>query len=454
MEVQDIPGRGLGVVATRTLQSGEVIVNDLPILLYPQASAIQDVCSFCLRWLSAPGKTSILSKLKYYYFTPNATISKHQPILYSLNYAGIVPIACSSCASAGFCSPQCAAAAATDPASHNPLVCRSLAACNITGLSDEDQSALHYLLRACSLLLAAQNGTPDATSAVAAASRYAQLTSLAGAPPSTFTDIPVSTAVNSSDSVKLRIHELHGRIHHALSIAGIRDLSQITSEVIQSLLERDAVNSYGIAAPLLPGSDSEEDRKLRGSGLYPSASRVNHECLPNAARFDAFDAFPNDGGIAASIPGANTALQLRMRHALPAGEEVTQSYFPLTWTFYQRQERCREQYGFVCACPRCQEEATWPPEERGDDDDVASGGDAPSKGVEFADAVKKVQVKPNADVADAGYIHVFLFKYVCPRDGCGGTMAPVSGQSDVLQCNVCERQRTEAEFLAELEASF
>ena len=111
MEVQDIPGRGLGVVATRTLQSGEVIVNDLPILLYPQASAIQDVCSFCLRWLSAPGKTSILSKLKYYYFTPNATISKHQPILYSLNYAGIVPIACSSCASAGFCSPQCAAAA-------------------------------------------------------------------------------------------------------------------------------------------------------------------------------------------------------------------------------------------------------------------------------------------------------------------------------------------------------
>lgn len=59
MDVREIPGRGLGVVATRPLQSGEVILTELPILLYPQASAVSEVCSFCLRWLSAPGEEFI-----------------------------------------------------------------------------------------------------------------------------------------------------------------------------------------------------------------------------------------------------------------------------------------------------------------------------------------------------------------------------------------------------------
>lgn len=343
--------------------------------------------------------------------------------------SGVTPVACSSCSSAGFCSPQCATAAAADPASHNPFVCRALACCNIAGLSDEDQSALHYLSRASSLLLAAHSGSDPS-----AATRYAQLTALAGAP-------PASTPPSSSDA--LRTQELYGRLRHALSVGGL-DPSPITIEVITLLLERDAVNGYGIGAPLLPGSESEEDRRLRGSGLYASASRVNHECLPNAARFDAFDA-PIESPTAA--PGSNTALHLRMLHALPAGEEVTQSYFPLTWTFYQRQERCRDQYGFLCSCPRCREEATWPQEERGDDETVGA------RGIEFAEGVKNVPVKANADVADAGYIHVFLFKYVCPREGCGGTLAPLPGQSDVMQCNVCDKRRTEAEFLAELEAS-
>lgn len=36
-----------------------------------------------------------------------------------------------------------------------------------------------------------------------------------------------------------------------------------------------------------------------------------------------------------------------------AGEEVTQSYFPLPWPLTERQQRCRQDYGFECACPRC-----------------------------------------------------------------------------------------------------
>ena len=54
MEIKEISNRGLGVVATRPLKAGEVILAELPILVYPQASALRDVCSFCMRWLSSP----------------------------------------------------------------------------------------------------------------------------------------------------------------------------------------------------------------------------------------------------------------------------------------------------------------------------------------------------------------------------------------------------------------
>ncbi len=40
-------------------------------------------------------------------------------------------------------------------------------------------------------------------------------------------------------------------------------------------------------------------------------------------------------------------------HDLPAGEEFTQSYFPLHVSYTVRQQSCQEQYGFKCTCPRC-----------------------------------------------------------------------------------------------------
>ena len=377
---------------------------------------------------------------------------------------------CPTCVSAQFCSSQCAAAAAVDPASHCPLVCRALSSCNAAGLSDEDQSTLHYTFRACSLYLASLAG--DA----AAAERCTQISSLAGSsssrrisspPLATPLTLPSSLSNEEEEEQEETVHarEMHGRIMRALSTAGV-DPSPITLDTVAALLERDYINGYGIAAPSLSAAtpDSESDRRLRGSGLYAAASRVNHECLPNAARFDAFDAatpLPSQFNLNSTQPaaaaGSNTALHLRMLHALPAGEEVTQSYFPLTWTFVQRQERCRQQYGFVCRCPRCREEATWPPAERGeeeDDDgkDSVQMGDNDDRG----DAPHDSGGGTDDQVVDPGYIHVFLFKFVCPRDGCGGTMAPTGTggqQQEELICNVCEGTRTEAEFLAELEAS-
>lgn len=63
-------------------------------------------------------------------------------------------------------------------------------------------------------------------------------------------------------------------------------------------------------------------------------------------------------------------------------------------------------------------------------------------------------VEPEA--ADPGplepmYLQLFLLKYVCSGVGCYGTLAPAGPGSSQLECSVCGVQRSEMEFLAELE---
>lgn len=51
--------------------------------------------------------------------------------------------------------------------------------------------------------------------------------------------------------------------------------------------------------------------------------------------------------------GAGPQVRFKALHDLPAGEEFTQSYFPMHTSYPVRQQRCQEQYGFTCTCPRC-----------------------------------------------------------------------------------------------------
>ena len=165
------------------------------------------------------------------------------------------------------------------------------------------------------------------------------------------------------------------------------------------------------------------ERVLRGSALYAQASMVNHGCLPTVARVDQFDADSPQ----------RTHLQLRALHALPAGEEALLSYVPLHWPREARQEQCRTVYEFDCSCPRCVCECL---EERG----AADSADArAAAGLE--------------EGMTGTYIHIFLLKYVCTRPECFGTFVPVGQRADGLAvCNICGRERSEAQFLAELEA--
>ncbi|KAK2080543.1 hypothetical protein QBZ16_000396 [Prototheca wickerhamii] len=284
-EVRPVSGRGLGLVATRDIAPGEVVLSETPVLLYPH---------------------------------------------------------------------------------HNSLVSAAEAAINFEGLDDELASALLLLVRVISLKTAATAGSGEAQATASAV--LAAVASLVPAP----------------ESVPFDAEELLRRL------PGGHDL---TLGDVLGLLRRDAANAYGIS---LDGGET-----LRGSVLLATGSRLNHECLPNVARLDAFD----DGA-----PGAGLKhVAFKALHAIPAGEELTQSYFPLHWDLEERQERA-----------------------------VEAGAEARPE---------------DCGGADEGYVGMFLLKYSCPNDACSGTLVPVSARrADVSRCNVCGLQRTDQELYAELDA--
>jgi SET and MYND domain-containing protein len=151
-------------------------------------------------------------------------------------------------------------------------------------------------------------------------------------------------------------------------------------------------------------------------------------------------------------------------------------------------------FGFRCSCPRCLLEATpeWQQQqeeeeeegENGDglNDDSDDSGDqrATDEEADTETAVGCAAATGTAEVRmqdacqawsdgtvgssnnhhqqqqqqalEPAYLSLFLLKYMCPREGCFGTMAGVHGSSaGTCECCVCGTTRDEAEFMAELE---
>jgi SET and MYND domain-containing protein len=149
------------------------------------------------------------------------------------------------------------------------------------------------------------------------------------------------------------VRELHGRLSHALAAVGAPAAAALSLADAAELLRREGANGYGIMAPSAPDVSAacalvpqrcsmlcqanhppgaavpacpnaagllcfarlctQGERRIRGTGLYAQASLVNHECLPNVARFDCFDS--GAGG----APGSSTSVELRALHDIPAG---------------------------------------------------------------------------------------------------------------------------------------
>lgn len=56
LEVRDVPGKGRGVFAARTIRGGEVVLSEQPLLLYPQQDTAAAFCSYCLRAFNSLGE--------------------------------------------------------------------------------------------------------------------------------------------------------------------------------------------------------------------------------------------------------------------------------------------------------------------------------------------------------------------------------------------------------------
>lgn len=307
---------------------------------------------------------------------------------------------CPSCRAASFCSPACAAA------SHPRLVCAALSGGSLAAVPEALQEPLLFLLSAYSLQ-----------------------------EPSLRTLLSLSSAPHSPSPSQLDVASLHAMM---ASLVPTHMLPPgFSPELTVALLAKDRTNSFSIMEPYRP-EVPQELRKARAYAVYPRASLLNHDCLPNACHFD----YPDRPG-----PGS-TDIVVRALHDITEGREVCISYFAANWRYADRQCRLLEDYGFRCECERCQVESKWKLDDDndgGDGDDTMEeddGGDGGDDGME--------QEEGDGDGdGDDDFPHAYFFvRYLCDREDCYGMLAPLpplaNGElSHVFECNVCGQLRKE-----------
>lgn len=200
-------------------------------------------------------------------------------------------------------------------------------------------------------------------------------------------------------------------------------------ELTAALLAKDKLNAFGLMEPFSSPEDGQ--RSVRAYGIYPNASFFNHDCLPNACRFDYVDT---------AADHSNTDIIVRVIHDVPQGREICLSYFPVNENYASRQRRLKEDYGFTCRCDRCEVEANWSDQE---DDEVTGEEEEEKEKDELMDEDHDEEIATSQGEGEADFPHAYFFvRYMCDRENCGGTMAPLAPKddatpSDVFECNVC-----------------
>ncbi|XP_010249391.1 PREDICTED: histone-lysine N-methyltransferase ASHR2 [Nelumbo nucifera] len=303
---------------------------------------------------------------------------------------------CSHCAL--FCSSSCLSLALSS--SHSPWSCHSLISLSLSPpLPPDLHTQAFFLIAAYNLSLLS---APD----------FHALLSLHGDPP------------ESLDAPTLFLHSLISSFGPPPGLTGF------SPEMTAALLAKDKANAFGLMEPF----KETGERAVRAYGIYPNASFFNHDCLPNACRFDYVD----------GVGDGNTDIIVRAVHEVPEGREICLSYFPVNWRYKERQTRLREDYGFECGCDRCRVEVSWSDDEEdgiGEEEMTEEDGEEQMEGVEDEDG--------DGEGSEVEFPHAYFFlRYVCDRDNCGGTLAPLPPSeegvvSGVMECNACGRLREE-----------
>lgn len=275
----------------------------------------------------------------------NVTQSLHRAVCaYCLRYiAEGAAVECTGCKQASFCNDRCQQRASRQ--AHTATICHSMARAGLDNLDPETADQARFIIQAQDLIDPEQQG--------GALWRKKALALLQSAD---------EDHADTAEVLKWAEKYFGSEKWQKWKVAA------------KKLASQDRINSYGIMAP--PGPHGE--RRIRGSGVYPMSSLLNHDCMPNVARYDYFDGPQED----------NTIVEFRALHDIPADTQITQSYFPLSWSFEDRQQRCKEQYGFTCICDRCQVEQHW----QGASDDESSDTAGPSAANDHAEGSDQRQI--------------------------------------------------------------
>ncbi|XP_057748418.1 histone-lysine N-methyltransferase ASHR2 [Arachis stenosperma] len=393
LKVEEIQGRGRGMVASQPLKAGQIVLRDSPILLYSALPLIPQS-------LSSSSSTLASSFCDHCFRTLPSSLQGD---------SSSSAVLCPSCRHYRFCSSNCLSKALNS--SHSSWVCQALshfqANSPLIGHPLELQVQAQFLIAAYNLA----NISP---------SDFQILLSLHGSPD----DATISAA-----------QFLHPLISSLCSIAPIGLQNVFSLELTSALLAKDKHNAFGLMQPV---SVDDGQRSVRAYGIYPYASFFNHDCLPNACRFDYVDSNPPDGS-------NNTDIIVRMIHDVPQGREICLSYFPVNENYASRQKRLMEDYGFTCNCDRCNVESNW-----SDNDDTIEEDNA-EDGEEVMDEEDQYENMAASDTDNNNdFPHAYFFlRYMCDRPNCGGTLAPLPPQvdspSNVMECNVCGKLKSDDE---------
>jgi SET and MYND domain-containing protein len=313
----DIPGRGKGVVATREIRPGECVLEERATMTGVSESHRATTCAGCLRRAARCVRTRACER------------------------CGEV-LLCDDChraAELAFGADDARLAMA--PNAHTRVKCRGEAVGASAALSTGDRERFRFLV-ACAELRAMKTMRAE-TQAREDDRGFDDVASLC---PREDDDGGGSWPIASHVDAATRLHPLlFATMHDAdiergvLKVNGASlssdDFERMYVGTIREnamLLAKESKNAFGVMAAAAADERDENDfgaaRSVRGGALYRDASRVNHGCFPNVARFDNFDDDFLDPSKAFSSPSSLSALcepstlRLLAIDVIPAGAEV------------------------------------------------------------------------------------------------------------------------------------
>ncbi|KAJ3708493.1 hypothetical protein LUZ61_012198 [Rhynchospora tenuis] len=292
------------------------------------------------------------------------------------------PLRCPTCKVARFCSRQCLSL------SHPRLLCHalpSLISGNVTSPDD-----LVFLLAAYSL---------PATSLLQLLSLHSN---------SRFPD----------ESIQI----LHSQLSSFIPPQMVP--LNFSQETTSSLISKKKTNSLSLITPMETKFDRRGLSGSRAYGIYPWASMINHDCLPNVCRFDYVDDRDREN---------NTDAIFRAFHQIKEGSEICISYVGVRRLYRDRQRSLMKDYGFKCKCDRCKIESKWKESQRKlEDEEEEEAGEENEERVAEGEGEE-------LDSDDEDFPHAYFYeRYMCD---CGGHLAPLppsdGSVSDMMECSCC-----------------